>query len=92
MIQIVMPDSNPRDGFFYLPLIPMTDSCILAYRIRISVDYTGASKSYLRPRGGGGGGVKGNLGVIVVRVCEPEFRNLPHSYTWPLKKWTHSYT
>ena len=27
-----------------------------------------------------------NLGVIVVRVCEPVFRNLPHSYTWPLKK------
>ena len=36
--------------------------------------------------GGGGGGVKGggNLGVILVRVCEPVFRNLPHSYTWPL--------
>ena len=27
----------------------------------------------------------GSLGVIVVRVCEPEFRNLFHSYTWPLK-------
>ena len=27
----------------------------------------------------------GNLWVIVVRVCEPEFRNLPHSYTRPLK-------
>ena len=26
--------------------------------------------------GGGGGG--GNLGVIVVRVFEPVFRNLPH--------------
>ena len=35
-----------------------------------------------RGRGGGGGG---NLGVIVVRVCEPVFQNLPHSYTWPLK-------
>ena len=32
------------------------------------------------------------LGVIVVRVCEPVFQNLPHSYTWPLKKRTHSYT
>ena len=32
------------------------------------------------------------MGVIVVQVCEPVFRNLPHSYTWPLKKWTHSYT
>ena len=49
--------------------------------------------------GGGGGGreegswvVGGNLGVIVVRVCEPVFQNLPHSYTWPLKKRTHSYT
>ena len=40
--------------------------------------------------GGRGGG--GNLGVIVVRVFEPVFRNLPHSYTWPLKKRTHSYT
>ena len=39
---------------------------------------------------GGGGG--GNLGVLLVRVCEPVFRNLPHSYTWPLKKRTHSYT
>ena len=37
-------------------------------------------------------GVGGNLGVIVVRVFEPVFRNLPHSYTWPLKKRTHSYT
>ena len=37
--------------------------------------------------GGGGGGVGGwkVTGVIVVRVCEPVFRNLPHSYTWPLK-------
>ena len=34
----------------------------------------------------------GNLGVILVRVCEPVFQNLPHSYTWPLKKRTHSYT
>ena len=39
---------------------------------------------------GGGGG--GNLGIILVRVCVPVFRNLPHSYTWPLKKRTHSYT
>ena len=28
----------------------------------------------------------GNLEVILVRVCEPVFQNLPHSYTWPLKK------
>ena len=34
----------------------------------------------------------GYLGVIVVRVYEPAFQNLPHPYTWPLKKWTHSYT
>ena len=33
-----------------------------------------------------------NLGVIVVRVFEPVFRNLFQSYTWPLKNWTHSYT
>ena len=26
----------------------------------------------------------GNLGVIVVRVCEPAFQCLPHSYTWPI--------
>ena len=46
---------------------------------------------------GGGGGVgwgegEGNLGVILVRVCEPVFQNLPHSYTSPLEKGTHSYT
>ena len=28
--------------------------------------------------GGGGGGVPG---VVLVRVCEPVFQNLPHSYT-----------
>ena len=28
----------------------------------------------------------------MVRVCEPEFQNLPRSYTWPLEKWTHSCT
>ena len=39
---------------------------------------------------GGGGG--GNLGVILVRVFEPVFRNLSQSYTWPLKKRYHSYT
>ena len=44
---LVMPDSNPRDGFFCLPLTPMIDSYILAYRIRISANSTGASKSYL---------------------------------------------
>ena len=49
--------------------------------------------SVVRSRGlGGGGGGGGNLGVILVRVCEPVFQNLPHSYTWPLKKRTHSYT
>ena len=42
--------------------------------------------------GGGGGGSGGNLGVILVRVCESVFQNLPHSYTWPSKKRTHSYT
>ena len=36
--------------------------------------------------GGGGGGGGCNLGVILVRVCEPVFQNLPHSYTWPSKK------
>ena len=43
-------------------------------------------------RGVGGGGSGDNLGVILVWVCEPVFQNVPHSYTWPLKKWTHSYT
>ena len=28
--------------------------------------------------GGGGVGERGVLGVIVVRVCEPVFQNLPH--------------
>ena len=35
---------------------------------------------------GRGGGVGGNLRVIVVRVFGPVFQNLPHSYTWLLKK------
>ena len=39
--------------------------------------------------GRGARGVGGNLGVIVVRVCESVFQNLPHSYTWPLKTRTH---
>ena len=30
-------------------------------------------------KGSRGGG--GNLGVILVRVCEPVFQNLPNSYT-----------
>ena len=42
--------------------------------------------------GGGGGGGGCNLRVILVRVCEPAFQNLPHSYTWPSEKRTHSYT
>ena len=42
--------------------------------------------------GGGGGGGGGVTGVVLVRVCEPVFQNLPHSYTWPLEKRTHSYT
>ena len=46
---------------------------------------------YARGRWEGRGG-GGNLGIILVRVCEPVFRNLSHSYTWPLKKRTHSYT
>ena len=36
--------------------------------------------------GVGVGGEGGNLGIILVRVCVPVFGNLPHSYTWPLKK------
>ena len=36
--------------------------------------------------GGGGAGRGGNLGVILVWVCEPVFQNLPHSYTWPSKE------
>ena len=40
--------------------------------------------------GGGGGGVDngGNFGTGVRAI----FRNLLHSYTWPLKKTDHSYT
>ena len=34
----------------------------------------------------------GMVVVTVVRMCEPVFRNLPHSYTWPYKKRSHSYT
>ena len=28
----------------------------------------------------------GGIRVILVRVYEPVFQNLPHSYTWPLEK------
>ena len=34
----------------------------------------------------GRGRGRGNLGLIMVRVCESVFKNLPHSYFWPLKK------
>ena len=57
------------------------------------------STRYRLPRGRGGEGEGGNLGVILVRVCEPVFQNLPYSftwlpysYTWPSKKRTHSCT
>ena len=47
---------------------------------------------WLSEVGGEGGGGRGDLGVIVVWMREPVFRNLPHSYTWPLeKKRTHLY-
>ena len=39
-------------------------------------------------RGGGGG----NFRVVLVRVCGPDFWNLPQSYTWSSKKMTYSYT
>ena len=45
---------------------------------------------FFMPGHSGEGG--GNLGVILVRVCEQVFQNLPHSYTWPSKQRTHSYT
>ena len=35
---------------------------------------------------GGGVGAEGRGSVIVARVFEQVFRNLPHSYTWPFKK------
>ena len=41
--------------------------------------------SFLSVRGSWGWG-GGNLRVIVVRMCEPVFRNLPYSYIWPLTK------
>ena len=41
---------------------------------------------------GVGRGAAGVTGVILVRVWEPVFQNVPHSYTWALKKRTHSYT
>ena len=40
---------------------------------------------------GVGGGVV-NLGVILVRVCDPVFGKLPQSYTRPSKNMTYSYT
>ena len=32
------------------------------------------------------------MAVILIRICCPTFQNPPHSYTWVLKKRTHSYT
>ena len=47
-------------------------------------------------RGGGRGGeLRGegcNLKIILIRVWQPVFRDLPQSYTWPIKKRIHSYT
>ena len=61
-----------------------------------SASAEGCEADSVAPRGGwwwwGVAGWGEVTGLIVVWVCEPEFRNLPHSYTWPLKKWTHSYT
>ena len=42
-----MPDSDRGGGFFDLPLTPMIYAYILAYRIGISANYSGASNSYL---------------------------------------------
>ena len=50
------------------------------------------TKQFSGSKGGEGGVVGVNLGVIVVQVCQPVFRNLLHSYTWPFKKQTPSYT
>ena len=50
-----------------------------------------SSELFIIPKPSWVGVGAGNLGVIVVRVFEPVFRNLPQSYTWPLKKRTHSY-
>ena len=43
-------------------------------------------------RGGRGGRGKGNLGIILVRVCKPVFRNLSQSYTRSSEIMIHSYT
>ena len=42
-------------------------------------------------RGGGGGG-GGNLGVILVRVCDPVFENYPNHIPGLRKNMTYSYT
>ena len=48
------------------------------YRIFLLLRLTTGSST----RGGGGGGGGCNLGVILLRVCEPVFLNIPQSYTW----------
>ena len=56
----------------------------------VNVDNTACNLRFVLGRGGRGVGEgEGNLRVILVRVC---FQNIPHSYTWPSKKRTHSYT
>ena len=67
---------------------------ILKFHISLFKKTCETARSWTRGwgRGGVGRGVRGNLGVIVVWVCESVFQNLPHSYTWPLKTRTHWYT
>ena len=63
----------------------LVTSCQRLYRYisRTCVDYFRKS---LRINFMGGWEVRVVTGLMAVRVFEPVFRNLPHSYTWPLKK------
>ena len=85
-------DFRPRDHKFFFHVQLSWAWNFLCNKVGIFIfisviSYRNVHASFLGGRGGGG-----NLGVILVRVCEPVFQNLPHSYTWPLKKQTHSYT
>ena len=95
LVDNTSPD-QPRLGLIRVFAVPSRDQQILYVEYTRPIDTLirlFGCRGWSRPllfactlAGGGGGGGVGNLGVILVRVCEPVFQNLPHSYTWSLKK------
>ena len=64
--------------------------CWVRYFLKGYIDFIQSLQEDISSRGWGEGVVRVNetgvtWGVIVVRMFEPVFRNLPQSYTWPMK-------